>query len=101
MMMVSVLFVFVFSGCAGSATTSTISGTNHGGIAVNGASKKMILYIDGVEAGFANAFDGKKRYLDVETGTHVVSVKNAAGVLVFKKTIYIDDVLVTITIPQN
>ena len=94
-----VLVICVFSGCVGSSRTTSVAGVNHGGIAVSGATGKMVLFLDGVEAGLALKFDGKKSYLDVDAGTHVVTVKDELGNVVFKKTIYIDDILVTITVP--
>ena len=60
-------------------------------IGVNGAPKGAILYVDGLAMGPARNYDGKKRVLRVETGTHRVEVKAADGQVLYAETLFLGD----------
>lgn len=68
-------------------------------LAVANASSTALLLIDGVQVGLASSYDGKKQTLQLDRGTHKVTVQDM-GRVVFETTIYLgDDVTKTITVP--
>ena len=57
-------------------------------IVVKNAPKGSILFVDGLNMGEAEYYNGKKRALALETGTHKVEVINA-GTVIFAERVYL------------
>lgn len=58
-------------------------------IGISGAPKGATVHVDGLEMGSASQYDGEKSVLLVESGTHRVEVKSAAGEVLHSETIFL------------
>lgn len=60
-------------------------------IGITGAPKGALLFVDGLEMGAANRFDGKAGVLKVESGKHLVEVRAAGGKILFSTEVFLGD----------
>ena len=58
-------------------------------IGISGAPKGAMLYVDGLEMGAANQFDGKENVLLIESGKHLIEVKAANGKVLLSETLFL------------
>ena len=73
--------VFVALGACTYPESAVSQGAERPAIVVQGVSSQEILFIDGLNMGRADKFNGRPNKLLVEPGRHVVQVKNADRVL--------------------
>jgi uncharacterized lipoprotein YajG len=85
---------------AGCAMPQTVVRTvdNRPSIAVQGAPRGTVLFVDGQGVGEAAAFDGDPTVLRVEPGTHEVDVRDAAGNVLFRQKVFVESELKTIQV---
>jgi hypothetical protein len=69
-------------------------------IGVSGAPEGSLLYVDGLHMGFASQYDGTEGVLLVESGSHVIEVKNQEDQTLFKTEIFLSN-SATKVIPFN
>lgn len=95
---ISALALVVLAGCS-YPNSSVRTVDSRPAIAVANASPSAVLLIDGVQVGLASSYDGKKQTLQLDRGTHKVTVQDM-GRVVYETTVYLgDDVTKTITVP--
>lgn len=83
-------------GCSMPSTTVR-SVDSRPSIAIKGASATADLLIDGLNMGKAAMYDGAPKTVNIEPGTHRVSIVES-GNTVFEQTIFVESELKTITI---
>lgn len=67
-------------------------------IAIKNAPRGAHLYVDGLEIGRANKFDGAPKTLIIEPGTHLIVIKKPNGEILYKQKIFVESELKTISI---
>ena len=67
-------------------------------LAFQGAPPGAVLYVDGLRAGEAAAYDGEPNVLLVEPGTHEVVVRAADGAELHRQTVFVESELKTIKV---
>jgi len=87
---------FVF-GCSMPETLVRTSDTRPQ-LAIKGAPAKSILYLDNLEIGEANEYNGEPKTLIIQPGTHLVTIKSRDGELIFSQKIFVESELKTISI---
>jgi hypothetical protein len=70
-----VILIILIAGCA-YPTTSTRTVDDRPSIAIQGAPRGAMLFVDGLNMGEAQQYNGKPKALLLETGTHVVEVRD-------------------------
>jgi hypothetical protein len=97
-----VIAVLICSCTMPATTVRTID--NRPTIAIIGASKEAILYVDGISMGKANLYDSQPRddsqtpnVLKVEPGTHRVKVTDQ-NITIYDKDVFVESELKTITV---
>jgi hypothetical protein len=83
------LLVVAGSACKYPAPPQIEQADSRPAIGVTGAPEGATLFVDGLEMGLASKFDGKKHVLLVESGTHKIEVKSAAGGLLHSETVFL------------
>ncbi len=78
-------------GCAMPSTVVKSTDTRPS-IAILGAQEGSLLYVDGLNMGKANNYDGKPNVLMVEAGTHKISIV-AGNKIVYEKSIFVESEL--------
>ena len=58
-------------------------------IGVEGAPWRSVLYVDGLEMGKARKYNGEDNVLLVESGAHLVEVKNSRGEVLYSEKIFL------------
>jgi hypothetical protein len=58
-------------------------------IGIAGAPEGTLLYVDGLQMGFVSQYDGKAGVLLVESGSHIVEVRNQSGETLFKTEVFL------------
>jgi len=58
-------------------------------IAINGAAKGQVLYVDGLRMGQAQQYNGAPNVLLLEKGRHKVEVRDSSGVAVLSEEVYL------------
>lgn len=66
-------------------------------LAIKGAPENATLFIDGLNMGLANAFNGDPAVLTIEPGTHVVRVAVGATVI-YEQRVFVESSLKTIVV---
>lgn len=66
-------------------------------LAIKGAPEGALLFVDGLNMGLANQYDGNPTILTVEPGTHIVRVvvNNSA---IYEQKVFVESSLKTITV---
>lgn len=93
--LIVILAVFI-AGCTMPATT-TKSVDSRPSISITGAPGNSLLFIDGVNMGDANQYDGHPNVLMLESGTHTVSIVSNNQVI-YEQTIFIESELKNIKV---
>lgn len=90
------LIVFLFSACAMPSTTvRTVD--DRPTLAIKGAPDGAVLFVDGLDMGFANKYNGDPTALTVESGTHSVRIV-INNTSIYEQKVFVEDSLKTITI---
>ena len=91
------LLAFVFALCSCMPTTTVRTVDDRPTLAFNGAPEGALLYIDGLNMGRVDQYDGVNMMLTVEPGTHTVrvTVNNEA---IYEQRVFVESSLKTITI---
>ncbi len=84
-----ILSAALLQGCSYPDAAQIEQKDNRPAIGISGAPSGAMLYVDGLEMGLANQWDGKKTVLLVESGTHLVEVKSASGKVLHSETIFL------------
>ncbi len=84
-----VLFAAFLQGCHYPDAAKIEQKDSRPTLGVSGAPKGAVLYVDGLAMGSAGNYDGKKRVLRVETGTHLVEIKSADGQVLHSETLFL------------
>jgi hypothetical protein len=58
-------------------------------IGVSGAPEGAVLFVDGLQMGPAQQYDGKESVLLIESGKHRVEVKSAGGEVLLAETVFL------------
>lgn len=90
------LTVFLFSGCA-MPTTSVRTVDDRPTLAIKGAPHGAVLFVDGLNMGLANKYDGDPTILAVEPGTHIIRVIENNNTI-YEQKVFVEGSLKTITI---
>ena len=90
------LTVLSFTGCA-MPTTSVRTVDDRPTIAIKNAPEGAILFVDNLNMGLANKYDGNPAILTVEPGTHIVRVV-AGNDTIYEQKVFVEDSLKTITV---
>lgn len=92
------LFTLVLAGCS-YPNSSVRTVDSRPAIAIANASPTAVLLVNGVQIGPAAAYDGIKAKLQLDRGTHKVTIQDM-GRVVYETTVYLgDEVTKTITVP--
>jgi hypothetical protein len=75
------------AGCAYPVST-VVQGSASAGLFFSGAPIDAHVWVDGVDAGVASTFDGKKMVLTVAPGRHQVVVKGS-GALIYDQPVFV------------
>jgi len=67
-------------------------------IAIQGAPGNSKLYVDGLQIGDANIYDGQPKTLLVEPGIHQIIIKDTSGKIIYEQKIFVESELKTIQI---
>jgi hypothetical protein len=67
-------------------------------LAITGAPRGSLLFVDGNAAGDAGSYDGQPAVLLVEPGTHVVDVRDSSGKVLFTQTVFVESETKTIQV---
>jgi hypothetical protein len=94
------LVLFLLLSAAACAMPSTVVQTpdTRPGLAIEGAPPGAILFLDGVQVGEANRYDGQPNVLRVEPGTHTVKIRGADGADLLDQKVYVESELKTIKV---
>ena len=94
------LVLFLLLSAAACAMPSTVVQTpdTRPGLAIEGAPPGAILFLDGVQVGEANRYDGQPNVLRVEPGTHTVAIKGGDGAELLEQKIFVESELKTIKV---
>lgn len=91
-------FIVLLSGCGSMPETLVKTTDSRPQIAVKGAPRKSILYVDGLQIGEADIYNGEPNTLKIEAGTHLITIKSSEGVSIYSQKIFVESELKTITI---
>jgi len=86
-----VIFAVVAQGCAYPQPNKIEQEDRRPAIGVSGAPANATLYVDGLDMGMASQFDGQTNVLLVESGTHLIEVKSADGVVIHSETVFLSN----------
>src|SRR5271154_4935791 len=88
--MLSCAFLSVFAiGCNTYPVTTVSTVDSHPTLLFTGASKDLILFIDGINMGAVSQYNGNPKVLTVQPGTHDVTVmKN--NKTIFQQTVFVE-----------
>ena len=87
----SLLLLLFFAGCTVvPQTTSVITDDQMGALSFNVKPKDAKIYVDGEFVGLAKYFNGKKRRMKIQPGTHIIELKRD-GYKNITKQIYTSD----------
>src|SRR5512139_4302901 len=94
------LVLFLLLSAAACAMPSTVVQTpeTRPSLAIEGAPAGAILFLDGVQVGEANRYDGQPDVLRVEPGTHTVTIRGADGSDLLEQKIFVESELKTIKV---
>lgn len=94
------LVLFLLLSAAACAMPSTVVQTpdTRPGLAIEGAPAGAILFLDGVQVGEANRYDGQPNVLRVEPGTHTVKIRGADGAELLEQKVYVESERKTIKV---
>jgi hypothetical protein len=92
LLLLSVVFMV---GCGG-PSTAVKSAPDRAGIVIKNAPESSVLYVDGVTVGPASDFNGKKKYLELEAGSHLIVIKSDANKILTRQEIFLDSEIKTI-----
>jgi len=67
-------------------------------LAVQGAPESSVLFVDGLEIGPANEYNGKPGILTIEPGTHEIMVRSSEGATLHQQTIFVESEIKTIVL---
>lgn len=84
-----ILSAALLQGCTYPDAAKIEQKDNRPAIGVSGAPEGAALYVDGLEMGSANQWDGTKSVLLVESGSHLIEVKSASGVVLHAETVFL------------
>ena len=84
LLLIIFIMITLIAGCA-YPTTTVRAVDDRPSIAIQGAPKDAILYVDGLNMGPADTYDGKPQVLLLETGKHKVEVKSQNQTLLSEK----------------
>jgi hypothetical protein len=91
-----VLMVTLLCGCA-MPVTSVKSIDDRPALAFKGAPEGAILFVDGLNMGPANEYNGEPKILTVEPGTHTLRI-TANGSVIYEQRVFVESALKTITV---
>ena len=79
----------IFYGCTYPEPAKVEQKAARPAIGIQGAPQNAVLYVDGLKMGFATIYDGKKKVLLLEPGTHQVEIKSSDGKLLYSETVFL------------
>jgi len=91
------LLFALLGGCAMPATTVR-AGTNRPSLAVAGAPRGTVLFVDGNRIGAASDYDGQAAVLAVEPGAHEVEIRDEAGRVLHREKVFVESELKTVEV---
>ena len=90
------LLILLLGGCAMPVTTvKTID--DRPALAFKNAPEGAVLFVNGLNMGPANEYNGDPKILNVETGTHSLRI-TANGAVIFEQRVFVESALKTITV---
>jgi len=84
--------------CGAMPSTTVRTTDSRPSLAVEGAPRGSLLFVDGNRIGDAGVYDGQPAVLLVEPGTHVVDVRDTSGKVIFRQTIFVESETKTIQV---
>lgn len=60
-------------------------------VGISGAPKHALLFVDGLKMGAVSTYNGKNGVLMVESGKHLIEVKDAAGKTLMSEEIFLSN----------
>jgi hypothetical protein len=94
------LVLFLLLSAAACAMPSTVVQTpeTRPSLAIEGAPAGAILFLDGVQVGEANRYDGQPGVLRVDPGTHTVTIRGGDGSDLLEQKIFVESERKTIKV---
>lgn len=78
------IMITMIAGCAYPGTTAQVV-DDRPSIAVQGAPKDAVLYVDDLNMGLADTYDGRPKVLLLEPGKHKIEIKSEGHILLSEK----------------
>ena len=86
-----ILSIILAQGCTYPEPAQIEQQAKRPSIGVRGAPESASLYVDGLEMGLANQYDGTEHVLLIESGKHLVEVKSADGKVILSETLFLSN----------
>ena len=93
----AVALALLLSACT-MPSTAVRTGDTRPSLAFEGAPKGAVVYVDGLNMGDAEKYDGQPGVLVVEPGTHLVSIKDRNGSVIFERKLYVESEIKTLKV---
>jgi phage-related protein len=90
------IILFTITACSVPSTTVR-SVDSRPSIAIKGARPGALLFVDGLDMGKAEAYDGNPNILTIESGTHKISIIEN-GKVIQEQNIFVESELKTISV---
>jgi hypothetical protein len=84
-----ILLAILVQGCAYPQPVQVEQKDTRPAIGIDGAPRKAMLYVDGLQMGRARDYDGEKHVLLIESGKHLIEVKSKTGEVILSETVFL------------
>lgn len=89
-LLVTIMAAALATGCVHYPKTNVRVTDDRPSISVTGAPADASVYVDGLFMGTAGDYDGRKKVLQLESGTHEIEIKSG-GATVYSETVYLGE----------